>query len=186
MSFIHKIVFLVFLFGVGVQSLAQKEVPIKNFQINGLFKSEIGPVAFGTSGYGGAHFSHYFTKNIGTEISIGYPSAGAKIQIYPWQIRRGEFRPYIGLAGSYFYHQPTIGSKEALVYVPIGLTWFMNLRWNISADVGPSRVFYPDLGNVTVDYIPVHFSIKLGYRIALVRFKKREKQIDIESIPDPN
>ena len=169
----------------GITIAQDDEVPIKNFQINGLFKNEIGPQFWGTSAFGGIHFTHYINAHWGTEFGVGVPKAGVKTYFYPWQIERGKAKPYLGVAGIFDTRLFNIASRDYNVYFPIGFTWFTNRRWNVSMDAGPS--YFNDFGDaIDQGAWAAYFSVKVGYRITFVRFKKRQKQIDVESIPDPN
>ena len=171
----------------GFISAQDETVPIHKFQINGLFKNEVGPSALGTTGLGGVQFTSYLTKNLAVEAGFGVFGAGGKLLLYPSQIERGKVKFYFGIGGAYNYADPiNYTSVTWTAYAPIGATWFTNSRWNFSADVGPAMFGFDVPDGIIVDKTPLHFSVKAGYRFTMVRFKNRDKQIDVDSIPDPN
>lgn len=162
-------------------SFSQEEVPIKKFQVNGLFKNTIGLELGGTSGIIGVHIAHFLSKNVVAQAGLGFPAAGAKVAIYPWSIKRDKFRPFIGIGGMHYFASTEFNFTDYTLYSPLGLSWFTNRRVNLSLDFGPAYV--NDYGNnIDNGKLLMYGSFKVGYRFTFTRFKNRQKQINPEII----
>lgn len=176
-SLIKNIVMGVLLVVVPSLLFSQEDgIPKEKYEINGLFKNEIGPGLLGTTGLAGIQLTHYFNSHMATEIGVGFSGAGLKMPIYPWEIDRGKFKFYTGVAGVYYFSNFT---EDYSLYCPFGITNFSSNRWNFSLDMGPA--YLNDVTN-SFDGGRLYFAgaFKVGYRVSFYRYKKRKKYISVE------
>lgn len=109
-------------------------------------KNSISVNILGTGSYLGISYERLLFERVTAEIGIGVFGYGIGVTVYPLKkISIKQPNLFIGL--KYTNHTLVGIEKKSATYIPIGLTYFLKKRYNLSFDVGPSYFYHKSHGH---------------------------------------
>jgi hypothetical protein len=167
MKFLKTILLCIFLFPSLINAQNTKSV---NHQIE---RNSVSFNLLGSASLLGITYERILSDHFIFEAGVGYVGVGLGTTYYPFQIKKAAVCLYTGIKFSLLVLPEVFAAYGG--YVPFGITYFSNRRYNIGIDFGPAighwnksgghpavydpNVNYNDSGNIRV-----YGNIKIGLR----------------------
>lgn len=166
---ILKILFIC-VFLVPTNSYAQKQ----DKNSDAIEKNSVSINFLGSASLLGVTYERILSENFIFEVGVGYVGLGLGTTYYPFHIKKSKLCPYTGIKSSLVVLPGVSGAYGA--YVPVGLTYFSQHRYNIGLDFGPAlghwvksgggpAIVDPTINRNDSGRINVYGNLKIGFRL---------------------